>query len=429
MQADPSPLATLAGNAKAFSSYLLEKGILERERLRQVLETQQSAGGRLDTVLLDMGLVTEYSLLDALGQFHSTRTVSVDTLGVVVPSVARIVSPRIATRLEIVPFRLEGKTLSVATLNPGDLLIEDELSLLTDCRVASYVTLEVRLYEALRRLYGVQLSIQITSVLSRLNGEATPVAKRKPVIDQPVMPPPATPKVVVESPVRSDYDTADIPEFKVREEPVALEISQEDLDLFPSLRSQTVAAAGVPLRLHGRPPDEPREEDLKADPDERLLVASLALQNAEMREDIADALLKFCTPILRRRLLLAVRNDTVIGWRGEGTEIDPNTIRKISIPLTEPSVFIGLVQGTEFWLGPLPAMPGNKKLMLGIGKPAPSECVILPLIVRGKTVCFLYGDNVEDSVAGLPLSHLRRLVAKASLAFQVYILKSKIRNL
>ena len=38
-------------------------------------------------------------------------------------------------------------------------------------------------------------------------------------------------------------------------------------------------------------------------------------------------------------------------------------------------------------------------------------------------------DNVEDSVTGLPISHLRRLVAKASLAFQVYILKSKIRNL
>jgi hypothetical protein len=34
-----------------------------------------------------------------------------------------------------------------------------------------------------------------------------------------------------------------------------------------------------------------------------------------------------------------------------------------------------------------------------------------------------------QSIGGLPISQLRRLVAKASLAFQVYLFKSKIRNL
>jgi hypothetical protein len=36
---------------------------------------------------------------------------------------------------------------------------------------------------------------------------------------------------------------------------------------------------------------------------------------------------------------------------------------------------------------------------------------------------------VDDGVAGLPMADLRRLAAKASLAFQVYLMKSKIRNL
>jgi hypothetical protein len=403
--------------------------------VRQALETQIAMGGRIDTVLLDMGLLSESALLEALGQFHSTRTASGADLASTVPVVARMISPRMAARLEIVPFRHQGKTLSVATLNPSDLLVEDELALLTDSMISSYVALEARLYEALERLYGVQPSIQIRSVLTRLNhGERGPRSTTEgptPAVQAPHPPPvkPPEPPPAQPTPPRarrsSDYDTADIPEEPTREDQVSLEISQEDLELFPSLRTEAAGKLGAPVRLHGRPPDQTDP----ADHESRLRSASMALQNAEMREDIADALLSFCAPILRRRMLLAVRKDTVIGWRAEGDGVDPAAIRKISIPLSEPSVFLGLTQGTEFWLGALPDLPGNRELIRGIGGTQPSESVILPLIVRTKTVCFLYGDNVEDSVTGLPISHLRRLVAKASLAFQVYILKSKIRNL
>jgi len=413
-----------ATGGKAFGAYLVSRGILRQEVVRQALETQAAMGGRFDTVLLDMGLLSESALLEALGQFHSTRTASGPDLASTVPKVARMISQRMAARLEIVPFRHQGKTLSVATLNPSDLLVEDELALLTDCMISSYVALEVRLYEALERLYGVTPSIQIRSVLTRLNGERRPRSTTKnhaPPVQQPE-PSPAQPPPT--RPSRSkDYDTA--PEAPAREDPVALEISQEDLELFPSLRTESAGKSGAPLRLHGRPPEQPEPSDHEG----RLQSASMALQNAEMREDIADALLSYCAPILRRRLLLAVRKNAIIGWRGEGDAVEPAVIRKISIPLSEPSVFLGLTQGTEFWLGPLPDLPGNRELVRGIGGTPPTECVILPLIVRTKTVCFLYGDNVDESVTGLPISHLRRLVAKASLAFQVYILKSKIRNL
>jgi hypothetical protein len=68
-------------------------------------------------------------------------------------------------------------------------------------------------------------------------------------------------------------------------------------------------------------------------------------------------------------------------------------------------------------------------LVAGLGGTAPKDCFILPILVRDKTVCFLYCDNVEDGVGGLPMADLRRLTAKAGVAFQVYIMKSKIRTL
>ena len=128
-------------------------------------------------------------------------------------------------------------------------------------------------------------------------------------------------------------------------------------------------------------------------------------------------------------MMLAVRGGTVMGWRVEGDGLDQARVRAIAIPLDEPSVFVGLAQGAEFWLGPLPTMPRNVEIVYGLGGTSPRECFILPITVRDKTVCFLYGDNVDGPVGELPMAELRRLGAKASLAFQVYLMKSKIRTL
>ena len=158
-------------------------------------------------------------------------------------------------------------------------------------------------------------------------------------------------------------------------------------------------------------------------------MTALALQDVELRDEIADALLAFAAPYLRRRMLLAVRKHTVIGWRGEGEGVDEVMVRAISIPLSEPSVFVGLGQGAAFWLGTLPPMARNVELTLALGGARPKDCVVLPVTLKQKTVCFLYGDNGADGVAGVPVSALRRLASMAGLAFQVYLLKGKIRSL
>jgi len=408
---------------KGFGEYLVTEGILHAEGLRQALDTQRSMEGRLDTVLLDLGLVSELTLLAALGRYHSTRTVSKAELARATSDVARLVSPRVATRLLVVPFRQEGKTISIATVVPGDLLIEDEIGLLTNCLVSTFVTLEVRLYEAMARLYGVVPSIQIASVLKRINeepahrGDAGLVAGGpRPPRSGPTAPASPdghnTPWAVAMRPSRSPDDS------------LALEISQEELEEFPSLRGGIDAAPEAVKDRVATPPATQVEG-----PDERLVATSVALQNAEMREDIGDALLEYCAPYLSRRLLLVVRRGKVIGWRGDGSDIERSAVRKLAVPLDQPSVFTRLSDRSAYWLGPLPRLPADQPLIRALAGIPPSESVILPIFVGSKPLGFLYGDNRDRGVADVPLAHLRRLVAKADLAFQAYLLKGKIRTL
>jgi len=408
---------------KAFGEWLVKESLLREDGLRRALEIYKATEARFDSVLLDLGLIHESTLLEALGRFHKTRTVSRNALSLVGASVARMVSPRIATRLRIVPFRLEGKTLSVAALDPGDLLVEDELGLITGCLIASYVTLEVRLVEALHRLYRAPLSIQYQNLIRRADAIPKTSDRAASVTTSRTAPAPVAND---DAPRTERRRPGDRPKRHEKyHEP--LEMSDEDLHLFPSMRQENgevAPEAAVPQPVGAV---EPPAADLS--PEERLAATALALQNAEMREDIGDAVLGFCAPLFRRRMMAVVRGDTVMGWRGEGDGVDPEMVRAISIPLAEPSVFVGLIQGAEFWLGPLPEMPHNMDIVAGLGGLAPKECFILPVRVRSKTVCFLYCDNVDDGVAGLPMADLRRLAAKASLAFQVYLMKSKIRNL
>ena len=424
-----------------FGQFLLAEGLLGRESLRQARENQAVVHARLDTVLLDMRLMGEETLLSALGRFHDTRTVSGGELTAAAPEVAAMVSPRMAARYEIVPYRMDGTRLLVAMLDPRDLLVQDELNLLTGCLVSARTTLELRMYEALSRLYDVKPPGALVLVARRLAAEG---AERRRVRERPQEPsapesraPAATP--AEPAPTMSPPAIQPSPAPPSRPpQPTELEITDEELTLFPSLRAQPVAdtpAAGQPETPVEAPrpaaaeaPSTPPVPDT-ASPAQRLVLASAALQNAEMREDIADALLEFCAPYLRRRLMVVVRKDVIMGWCGGGDGVDTSAVRAISIPLAQPSVFMNLLQGQSFWLGPLPPMPRNQDLVLALGGEPPQQCLILPVTLRDKTVCFLYGDNLDEGLTGVPVAELRRLVARAGLAFQVYILKSKIRTL
>jgi hypothetical protein len=564
---------------QALGEFLVSNGLLKKDHLRRALEAQGSLECRLGSVLLDLGLMPENLLLKALGTYSSARTVSARDLVAVPPEIIEKVPSRFALRHQVVPFQLSGKTLSVATIDPQDLLIEDELGQLSGCMIASFVVHEVRLHQALAKYYGMELSVQASSLLKRLpaadeavqkldKGRAGPkttdstdvltevvesgkkktrrdfrpglATRRDPdstmivelsedeladfpslgaslddtdagqtletseadqphppdsikIVEQPATPPPPPPPVAADdtvvapppaavdvsveppaphtrpSPSPAEDQTViarppvpavdQVLQQPVTQPPAPLPVVEEveppaakgsdDLGAMmiaalPAAQAATHPEPGEPPQPEAEPPPKTGEEthpharpdeDSKAstgplDPIEsRLAIAAGVLQAAEMREDIADAVMEFCAPYLKRRLLLVVRDNTVIGWRGEGDRVDPMWVKSMAIPLDEPSVFVSLAMGKEYWRGSLPPTPANQELLLGLDGEQPSECVILPLIVRSKPIAFLYGDNVQEGLGDVPWIPLRRLIAKAGLAFEISILRNKVRTL
>lgn len=430
---------------QSFVRWLLDEGLLSKADLRRASDAQRGRMGNLDTEIIDLRLLSERGTLDALGKFHKTRTVAGRELEFASPAAVGLLTPRIASRLGVVPFKLEGRTLSVATLNPGDLLVEDEIAQLTGCMVASFVALEIRFVEALHRHYQAPITARYAGLIRRLSGERKPTktAEIRRIIDDTELQPaptvfgaeprkaaPVRPaaRPTADDAVELSADERDLfPSLSLDEpmdrEPVADESSETDASTGPAVEPE-VATVPVTQAVSAVP-----AETTEIGPEALLQAASHAMQNVEMRDDIADAMLGFCAPLFRRRMMLVQRKGTIMGWRGEGAGVDESAVRAVSIPTDEPSVFSGLLQGVDFWLGPLPTMPHNTSLTLALGGDAPTACYILPVKVRDRVVCFLYGDNQEDGAGSLPLGELKRLAAKAGLAFQIYLIKGKIRAL
>ena len=472
--------------AMKLGEILVRERELTHQQLHKALQVQGLLGGRLGTTLLEEGMADERAVLEALGRQRSTRTVSAADLAGVPADVVRMVPGRLAERYCVVPFELKGRTLSVASMDAGDLLKEDEIGFLTSCMVRTCIALEHRIFEALERYYRIRSPERHQSLSRRLARKAAEVAHRPrptPVLSAPATPlprprppapiqpsgngagamaPPVKPaprrfiELDAEDAALLGTSASDASEWSPpSDEPVILEpaplpwLAKETgggqvAESAPPARPPSSAVETrpasapvdkAPVPEHAAPVTGPEVEASKA-PDvaasgleERLRRASAELRNAEIRDDIADVLLAFCRPFLARRALLVTRKELIVGWRGEGEGIDPEKLRAIEIPVNDPSVFLGLRSAGSFWLGSLPPLDANQLLIDGLGGVAPGDCLVLPVTLKSRVVCYLYGDNLGSGVAGAPVAELRRLTAKAGLAFQVYILKNKLRML
>lgn len=138
----------------AIATLLLERGLVTREQLDQAQAEQGATGEHLDRVLVRMGLVTRDQVLAALGeQFHmpvvDLSTITLD------PSVLASLPSKLVYRQHCLPISRDQGVITVATSDPYDLSVLDELRLLTGCSIEVVLADPDELHKVIRQHYGV----------------------------------------------------------------------------------------------------------------------------------------------------------------------------------------------------------------------------------------------------------------------------------
>ncbi len=105
---------------------LLGEGVISAEQLALALEIQRSTGKRLGRVLSDMGAVGQEQLARVLSQQMGMEFIRL-TGASVREDLARLLPAAVARRLQVIPVSDQDGTLTVAMVDPLDVVALDDI--------------------------------------------------------------------------------------------------------------------------------------------------------------------------------------------------------------------------------------------------------------------------------------------------------------
>jgi hypothetical protein len=426
---------------------LVARGWITVQQLTRALKTQNVAGGRLGTCLLEMDALQEDLLLKGLAEHLGVPAVAVDDLRGIAEEVLALIPERLARRLRAVPFRVEVGRLDVALLDPRNLSAQDEIAFASGKRVKIYVADELRILEALERYYGEEFPSRFSMILDRLNRArflwekpaedaepqeevasigglfATPPRIKLPPPLPDLAPPPPRPQAPAKpAPLGTASSAASSPPAAAAaaptaEPPVALKTGP-----VAAPRPLTVALTAKERAELGAASWSEPAADRALPVAGSLDEAEAALAGAKNLDEVGEILLGFLARDHRRAALFQVSRDRIVGWKVRGAGIDHDAFAGFSIGFDQPSLFLNLRQGSGLYLGPLPPMPAHRQLARTWGGDLPRDCVMLPVRIKDRLVIVIYADGATGPIE---LPQIQRLLNLATAAVERCILQKK----
>jgi general secretion pathway protein E/type IV pilus assembly protein PilB len=133
---------------------LVDRGLLSPEQLHKASELQQREGLRLDRAVVQLGFMTERSMLDILAeQLHLTivdlEEITIDN------QTLKSLPPRFVYRKRLVPISRENGTLRVATSDAFDNYVLDEIRLVTGLQIEQVLAPREEIEKVIKTHYGV----------------------------------------------------------------------------------------------------------------------------------------------------------------------------------------------------------------------------------------------------------------------------------
>ncbi|MHB8882023.1 MAG: GspE/PulE/PilB domain-containing protein [Thermodesulfovibrionales bacterium] len=138
---------------KKLGEILLEAGLIDELQLRSALSYQSEWGGRLGSVLIKKGFVTEKDMLGVIVRQYGINTISLESIQPPTNAVLKLVRVDIARKFGVFPLEFDGKTLLIAVADPTDLKVLDDLSFMIGVRIRPILALESEILRAIKVHY------------------------------------------------------------------------------------------------------------------------------------------------------------------------------------------------------------------------------------------------------------------------------------
>ncbi len=146
--------------------------------------------------------------------------------------------------------------------------------------------------------------------------------------------------------------------------------------------------------------------------------ATAAIAAARSRDEVVESLLALCRHYFQRTVFFIVREPWVLGWTGAGEGMDRDLAQSLRVPLDEPSVFRLVTRDKTVFMGRLGPEEQTQAFARALSKRPQTNAALLPIVVRGRVINLIYGDN---GAAGNVRPRLGDLLVRLQQAPRAYL--------
>jgi len=148
--------------------YLVSQGLINKEQLEKVVETQREAEGKkkFGDILVELGYMTEINFTKALANKLRVRYVDLDTAEINIEAVNKV-PENLARKYTVLAIDIQGKRLTVATNDPVNFIVLEDIKVQTgmDCFPVLATTSSIN--KAIGKNYSMQ---NVDSVVESIAG-------------------------------------------------------------------------------------------------------------------------------------------------------------------------------------------------------------------------------------------------------------------
>ncbi len=149
--------------------------------------------------------------------------------------------------------------------------------------------------------------------------------------------------------------------------------------------------------------------------------------------EVTLLILRYASEVVNRAILFMVKRDEVRGLGQFGIDLKnmsaDQVVRNIKIPLSQPSLFLKVIENRRSFLGALESNESNSYLVNELGGVMPDMALAIPLIVDGKVALIVYGDNLPDQEPIKGLDTLEIFMSQAGMALEKALLEKRLAEL
>jgi len=157
---------------KGIEDILFKKGILTQEQLSRVKLEAINTEKPIDTILLDNNLVSEEQIVQTQSEIIGVPYADL-TNAIITAETLNYIPEPIARRYTLIPFKLDGKDLSVAMADPLDSQVIQFIEQKTNCKIKPFMSTSSIINKTITEQYSHNMSSDVNAALSEAGGSVS----------------------------------------------------------------------------------------------------------------------------------------------------------------------------------------------------------------------------------------------------------------